>query len=260
MKGIILAAGLGTRLHPLTVTSSKQLLPVFDKPMIYYPISTLMLAGIREILIISNPLDQSSFQKLLGGGNSFGVEFSYLTQPRPNGLAEALVIAKDFLDGGNSALILGDNLFYGPGLGRRLFDFQDVKGAQAFGYEVANPSDYGVAILDDSEKVVAIEEKPSVPKSKVAITGLYFFDNYAPDLAATLIPSPRGEIEIVDLLKLYLDKGLLNLSLLPRGTTWLDMGTFDKLQDAATYVRIVQERTGTKVGDPLEISQVQGWV
>lgn len=259
MRGVILAGGLGTRLSPLTIATNKHLLPVFDKPMIYYPISTLMLAGIREILIITNPDDLSRYERLLGTGESIGVSFTYLPQEKPLGIPEAFIIAESFIAGGKSALLLGDNLFHGPGLGRALADFREISGAQVFGYEVKNPSDYGVAELDASGHIISISEKPISPKSRIAVAGLYFFDERVVQLAKSLVPSKRGELEITDLLLSYLDVGELQISLLPRGTTWLDMGTFDKLQDAANYVRISQERTGSTIGDLREISVIQGW-
>jgi len=260
MKGIILAGGLGTRLSPLTIATNKHLLPVFDKPMVYYPIATLMLAGIQDILIITNPEDLSRFEDLLASGDSIGVNFTYLPQVKPSGIPEAFIIAENFIAGGKCSLILGDNLFHGPGLGRALADFQEVKGVQAFGYEVKNPSDYGVAELDARGEVINISEKPGSPKSRIAVAGLYFFDEHVVKLAKGLVPSKRGELEITDLLMSYLATGDLHLSLLPRGTTWLDMGTFEKLQDAANYVRIIQERTGSIIGNLKEISAMQGWI
>ncbi len=259
MKGVILAGGKGTRLRPLTSVVSKQLLPVYDKPLIYYPLSTLMLAGIRDILIITTPEDQSIFAKVLGSGTDLGVKISYAVQHEPKGLAQGILIAKDFLNGESFAYILGDNLFYGPGLGRELQRFQTVQGAKVFGYAVSNPSDYGVATLDESGLVTHLEEKPEKPKSNIAITGLYFYDKNAVDYAEQLIPSKRGEIEITDLNKIYLGMGELSCSILPRGTAWLDTGSFNGLHDAATFVRITEERTGLRIGDPNDVAKVQGW-
>lgn len=260
MKGVILAGGKGTRLRPLTSVISKQLLPVYDKPLIYYPLSTLMLAGIKEILIITTPEDRSIFAKVLGSGIDLGITISYAIQDEPKGLAQGILIAKNFLDGESFAYILGDNLFYGPGLGRELQRFQTVQGAKVFGYAVSNPSDYGVATLDGAGQVTHLEEKPEKPKSNIAITGLYFYDNMAVNYAEQLIPSKRGEIEITDLNKIYLEKGELSCSILARGTAWLDTGSFNGLHDAATFVRITEERTGLRIGDPSDVAKVQGWI
>ena len=260
MKGIVLAGGLGTRLHPVTKVASKQLLPVFDKPLVYYPLSTLMLANLKEILLITAPNQLERFKDLLGDGREFGIKLSYKIQDNPSGIAESLILAEDFLDGSKSALILGDNLFHGSGLGRKLETFTNVRGAQIFGYHVQDPSPYGVATINEKNNVVALNEKPKNLESKIAIPGLYFFDETASKRASRLEPSNRGELEILDLLKSYLEDKELNLEMLPRGTAWFDSGTFDDLHDANTYVKLMQERTGERVGDPLEIAKIRGWV
>lgn len=260
MKGVILAGGLGTRLHPLTKITSKQLLPIFDKPLIFYPLSTLMLAGIKNVLIIAAPAQVDKFKELLGDGQELGLLIEYKIQQAPKGIAESLIISEEFLVGSNSALILGDNVFHGPGLGRRLENFNAVVGAQIFGYHVQDPSPYGVATVDLNNSVIALDEKPKNSKSKMAIPGLYFFDETASSRAKKLKPSNRGELEILDLLKLYLEDNLLNLEMLPRGTAWFDSGTFDDLHEAGTYVKLMQERTGERVGDPFEIAKFRGWM
>lgn len=260
MKGIVLAGGLGTRLNPLTKVASKQLLPVYDKPLIYYPLSTLMLANIREVLVIATPSQIDRFKDLLGVGGDFGLSISYKIQEKPAGIAQSLILAEDFLDGSKSALILGDNLFHGSGLGRRLETFNKVTGAQIFGYHVQDPSPYGVATVNNDNKVTALVEKPKDSNSKIAIPGLYFFDETAAGRAKALKPSGRGELEILDLLKSYLADTELNLEMLPRGTAWFDSGTFDDLHEAGAYVKLMQERTGERVGDPLEIAKIRGWV
>ena len=260
MKGIVLAGGLGTRLSPLTKVASKQLLPVYDKPLIYYPLSTLMLANIRETLIVAAPNQIDRFRDLLGVGAEFGLKISYKIQERPAGIAESLILADDFLAGSKAALVLGDNLFHGPGLGRRLETFIDTSGAQIFGYHVQDPSPYGVATINDNGLVIALNEKPKNSLSKIAIPGLYFFDESASNRARNLKPSRRGELEILDLLKSYMSDNALNLEMLPRGTAWFDSGTFDDLHEAGTYVKLMQERTGERVGDPLEIAKYRGWV
>lgn len=260
MKGILLAGGLGTRLSPLTKVASKQLLPVYDKPLVYYPLSTLMLANIREILIIASPNQIERFEELLGDGAEFGLSISFKIQDYPAGIAESLVLAEEFLAGSKSSLILGDNLFHGSGLGRRLEAFNHVSGAQVFGYHVQDPSPYGVATVDKKNMVTALTEKPKNSESKIAIPGLYFFDETASVRARKLKPSARGELEILDLLKSYLVDKALNLEMLPRGTAWFDSGTFDDLHEAGTYVKLMQERTGERVGDPLEIGKIRGWV
>jgi glucose-1-phosphate thymidylyltransferase len=260
MKGVILAGGKGTRLSPLTTVVSKQLLPVYDKPLIYYPLSTLMLAGIRDILIITTAEDQQLFEKVLGSGANLGISISYEIQEKPNGLAQGILIAKKFLDGESFAFILGDNLFYGQGLGRELQKFQKIEGAHIFGYAVSNPSEYGVATLSLKGVVTHLEEKPEKPKSNIAITGLYFYDSRAVEFAEKLTPSKRGEIEITDLNNIYLELGQLSCTILPRGTAWLDTGSFKGLHDAATFVRITEERTGLRIGDPSDVAKVQGWI
>jgi glucose-1-phosphate thymidylyltransferase len=260
MKGIVLAGGLGTRLSPLTKVASKQLLPVYDKPLIYYPLSTLMLANIREILVIAAPNQIERFKELLSDGHEFGLKISYQIQEKPSGIAESLILAEKFLDGSKSALVLGDNLFHGPGLGRRLEAFNNVEGAKIFGYHVQDPSPYGIATIDKNGAVTALIEKPESSISKIAIPGLYFFDQTASKRASELKPSARGELEILDLLDSYLTNGSLNLEMLPRGTAWFDSGTFDDLHEAGMYVKLMQERTGERVGDPLEIAKLRGWV
>jgi len=260
MKGVILAGGKGTRLHPLTGVVSKQLLPVYDKPLIFYPLSTLMLAGIREILIITTYEDQSLFKRVLGSGADLGITISYAIQEEPKGLAQGILIAKDFLGGETFAFILGDNLFYGQGLGRELQKFKELEGAHIFGYAVSNPTEYGVATIDEKGLVIQLEEKPQQPTSNIAITGLYFYDYRAVDFAEALKPSKRGEIEITDLNNVYLKLGELSCTILPRGTAWLDTGSFKGLHDAATFVRITEERTGLRIGDPNDVARVQGWI
>ena len=260
IKGVILAGGLGTRLNPLTQISSKQLLPVYDKPLIYYPLSTLMLSGIREIAIISAASQKEKFVNLLGGGENIGLKIEYLTQDQPRGIPESLLIAENFLDGDKCALILGDNIFHGSGLGRRLALFHEVKGAQIFGYHVHNPESYGIATLNSSGNIIKLNEKPQGSKSKIAIPGLYFLDENASALAKQLVPSERGELEIIDLLKIYHQNTVLNIEMLPRGTAWFDSGTFDDLHDASTYVKLMQDRTGDRVGDPNEIATNFGWI
>ena len=236
------------------------MLPVYDKPLIYYPLSTLMLANIREILIIAAPNQIERFKELLGKGQEFGLKIAYKIQEKPAGIAQSLILAEEFLEGSKSALVLGDNLFHGPGLGRRLEAFNNVKGAQIFGYHVQDPSPYGVATIDQNGVVTALNEKPKNSPSKIAIPGLYFFDDTAPRRARELNPSARGELEILELLKSYLSDAALNLEMLPRGTAWFDSGTFDDLHEAGTYVKLMQERTGERVGDPLEIAKYRGWV
>ena len=260
MKGVILAGGKGTRLQPLTGVVSKQLLPVYDKPLIYYPLSTLMLAGIRDILIITTPEDQSLFKKVLGSGANLGIKISYEIQVEPKGLAQGILIARDFLAGEAFAFILGDNLFYGQGLGRELQKFQDIQGVHVFGYSVSNPSEYGVVTIDEKGWVIQLEEKPQQTTSNIAITGLYFYDNRAVEFAEALKPSKRGEFEITDLNNVYLELGELSCTILPRGTAWLDTGSFNGLHDAATFVRITEERTGLRIGDPNDVAKVQGWI
>ncbi|MGO2377555.1 glucose-1-phosphate thymidylyltransferase RfbA [Brevibacterium aurantiacum] len=260
MKGIILAGGTGSRLHPLTHGVSKQLMPVYDKPMIYYPLSTLMLAGIREIMVITTPRDEQAFREVLGDGSRFGIELSYAVQPSPDGLAQAFLIGRDFIGSEPVGLILGDNLFYGAGMGTRLSRHANPDGAVIFGQWVSDPSAYGVVEFDDMNNVVSLEEKPVKPKSHYAVPGIYFFDADVSDAAASLEPSSRGELEITDLNRVYLDAGRLKVEFMPRGTAWLDTGTFNSLSDASNYIRTIQERQGLSVGCPEEVAWRQGWL
>lgn len=263
MKGIVLAGGSGTRLYPLTMVTSKQLLPVYDKPMVYYPLSTLMLAGIRDILIISTPTDLPNFERLLGDGSRYGIRLSYKVQPSPDGLAQAFTLGEDFIAGDSCAMVLGDNIFYGAGLGERLRTaVQNAENGQAtvFGYYVNDPERFGIVEFGEDGRVISVEEKPKHPKSNYAITGLYFYDNRVVELAKQVKPSARGELEITDLNRMYLEAGDLNVQLLGRGYAWLDTGTMDTLVEAAEFVQVIEQRQGIMISAPEEIAYRYGWI
>lgn len=255
-----MAGGTGSRLWPITKGVSKQLLPVYDKPMIHYPLATLMAAGMREVLIITTPEDSQSFARLLGDGSAWGMRIDYTVQPKPEGLAQAFLIAEDFLAGDSAALVLGDNLFYGPRLGRKLSELRDITGGHVFAYEVADPSEYGVVEFDENGVALSIEEKPTKPKSNYAVPGLYFYDSSVVDVAKQIQPSARGELEITSVNEHYLNAGQLTVTVLERGTAWLDTGTFRSLQDAGEFVRVMEDRTGTKVGCVEEVAWRNGWI
>jgi glucose-1-phosphate thymidylyltransferase len=260
MRGIVLAGGTGSRLHPITLGPSKQLLPVYDKPMVYYPLSTLILAGIQDILVITTPHDAPGFERLLGDGSQFGVNITHAVQPSPDGLAQAFIIGEQHVGGEPVALVLGDNIFYGPGLGTQLQRFRDLDGGAIFGYRVADPTSYGVVEFDDEGRAISLEEKPEKPRSRYAVPGLYFYSNDVVEMSKELKPSARGELEITDINRQYLEQGRLRVEVLPRGTAWLDTGTFDSLLDAGNYVATIENREGLKIGAPEEVAWRRGFL
>ena len=260
MKGIILAGGSGTRLYPITKGISKQLMPIYDKPMIYYPLSTLMMAGIREILIITTPHDQDQFKRLLGDGSDWGIKLEYAVQPKPEGLAQAFIIGEEFIGNDSVALILGDNIFYGHDFGDSLKECTDPSGGVIFAYQVADPERYGVVEFDDSFKAISVEEKPEDPKSNYAIVGLYFYDNSVIEVAKSIEPSDRGELEITTINEVYLNQGALKVQIMDRGSAWLDTGTFESMNDASEYIQVIEKRTGLKIGCPEEVAFHEGFI